>query len=243
MPDNKLQEAVSGRIRALMAKTIENGATEAEAMSAAAKARELMDKYRLTMSDVEIQAEPIVTEDVDREHAVRTSAADYCLPGLRAYCGVQAWYYKTHGGPRRVRLFGLKADVEMARYLYEMIGGAVTVETRAFFKTPAWKNSLNRRNACSSFQVGMTCRINARLQEMAAALAPIAKTANGTALVVVKGALVKEAFDALHLRFSSSSRSGMPAGDGGAYLAGRAAGERVNLSRPVSSAGTRMIGG
>jgi hypothetical protein len=50
--DDTNLELVGRRIRGLLSKTTENGATEAEAMLAAAKARELMDKYRLTLTDV-----------------------------------------------------------------------------------------------------------------------------------------------------------------------------------------------
>lgn len=43
------QQAIAARIRALLAKTTENGATDAEAMSAAEKARELMDRYQIDL--------------------------------------------------------------------------------------------------------------------------------------------------------------------------------------------------
>jgi uncharacterized protein DUF2786 len=71
----QIADAVATRIRGLMAKTTENGCTEEEAMLAAAKARELMDRYRLTMTDVEIQAEPIITETVDRANDLKFAAA------------------------------------------------------------------------------------------------------------------------------------------------------------------------
>ena len=243
MTDNKLQEAVAGKIRALLNKTLENGATEAEAMSAAAKARELMDCYRLSMSDVEIQAEPIETVDLRRGKAKAVAPTDYCMGGIQAYCGVRMWYHTDRQtGYRRARILGLKSDAEMARYLYEMIRGAIETETEAHHRTEIWLDSANRRKATSSFQVGMAVRIDTRLREMARALDPVAKTATGTSLVVVKGAVVKQAFDALGLKFKGHL-GGMSASSGGSYAAGRAAGDRVNLSRPVSSGDTRRIGG
>jgi hypothetical protein len=241
--DNKLQEAAAGKIRALLNKTAENGATEAEAIAAAAKARELMDRYRLSMSDVEIQAEPIETVDLRRGKAKAVAPTDYCMKGIEAYCGVKMWYHTDRQtGYRRARILGLKSDAEMARYLYEMIRGAIETETKSFHKTEIWLENHNRRSATSGFQVGMASRINARLHEMARALDPVAKTATGTSLVVVKGAVVKQAFDALGLKFKGHL-GGMSTGSGGAYAAGRAAGDRVNLSRPVSSGNTRRIGG
>lgn len=237
----KLQEAVSNRIRGLLAKTVENGATEAEAMSSAAKARELMDRYRLSMTDVEIQAEPIITETVERANDLRMAPADYCLHGIDAYCGVKTWYSKSFGH-RLLKILGLKADVEMARYLYEMIAGAIKVETALFQKTKSWLWSDNRRTATSSFQVGMATRIENRLQEMARALEPSAKTASGTALVIVKNAIVDQAFAEVSAGLKRSRLSGgMVDGSSLAYGAGRAAGNRVNLSRPVSGGNTKRL--
>ena len=44
------------RIQALRAKTIDNGCTEDEALSAAAKVAELLDRYDLSLTDVELRA-------------------------------------------------------------------------------------------------------------------------------------------------------------------------------------------
>ena len=43
------------RIQALRTKTIDNGCTEDEALSAAAKVAELLDRYDLSLTDVEIR--------------------------------------------------------------------------------------------------------------------------------------------------------------------------------------------
>ena len=46
------------RIQALRAKTVDNGCTEDEALSAAAKVAELLDRYDLSLTDVELRAAP-----------------------------------------------------------------------------------------------------------------------------------------------------------------------------------------
>lgn len=55
------RRAAAARIRALLMKTVDNGCTEEEAMAAAAKAGELMDRYGLESSEVEIRAEKCTT--------------------------------------------------------------------------------------------------------------------------------------------------------------------------------------
>jgi len=235
MANEAMQEAVSRRIRGLLYKTTENGATEAEAIEAAAKARELMDRYRLSMSDVEIADEPVIQAEVDRPNAKRYAAVDYCGHGIDAYCGVRSWMRRKSGKTVRVYL-GLKPDVEMARYLYEAIAGAIRVELGVYQRQAGYRD----RDETASFQLGMATRINQRLLEMARELEPVAKTASGTALVVVRNAVVNAAYDALGLKFRGSY-SGMSSRSSSARDAGRAAGNRVNLSRPINNANTRRL--
>lgn len=45
------------KIKSLMAKTTENGCTESEALLAAKKAAELMQRYNLSLSQIEIESE------------------------------------------------------------------------------------------------------------------------------------------------------------------------------------------
>ena len=46
------------RIQALRAKTIDNGCTEDEALAAAAKVAELLDRHDLSLTDIEIRETP-----------------------------------------------------------------------------------------------------------------------------------------------------------------------------------------
>ena len=51
-------DKLKARIQALRAKTIDNGCTEDEALSAAAKVAELLDRYALSLTDVEMREVP-----------------------------------------------------------------------------------------------------------------------------------------------------------------------------------------
>jgi len=226
------EDAVAARIRALLSKTVENGATEAEAMSAAAKARELMDKHRLSMSDVEIQAEPIVIEDERRPNKNRVAAVDYAVNGIKAYCGVEGW---RRG--ESYRFLGLAADVEMARYLYRMIAGAIKTELSVFQNKRGYRD----RHETSTFQLSMAVRINHRLKEMSQVANAAAMTATGTALVVVKNPMVTAAYSKATAGFRWVKVSGMSSWGGAARDAGRAAGDRVNLQRPIGGQARGML--
>jgi hypothetical protein len=231
--------AIGRKIRALLNKTVAAGCTEEEAISAATLARKLMDEHRLSQSDIEIKAEPVEDDTIDRVIKQKIAYADYCMSGISRYCGVRMWYTTGYDRVKRIKLLGLKPDIEMARWLYEMIDGAIRVERHAYAKTTGENDRTTNRRLISSFAVGMASRINSRLTAMATVLEPVAKTASGTALIVVKGALVEEAFAKLNLRFSKA-RAGHSVRKASAYLAGQAAGDRVNLNRPL--AGSRPAG-
>jgi hypothetical protein len=57
------RDKIARIIRALLDKTLEKGATEAEAMSAASKARELMDRYQIVLGTAAMEAEGTIKMD------------------------------------------------------------------------------------------------------------------------------------------------------------------------------------
>lgn len=237
------QEDIARRVRGLLNKTVANGCTEAEALAAAQAARRIMDAHRLTQSDVEIEAEPIDDVCIDRPTAQKLAAVDLCCAAISKYCGTKSWYQHKHG-KRMWRVIGLKADTEMAKYLYEMLADTIARETRDYARANAshWSDAAHTRRMNQSFSVGMAQRISRRLREMAEAANAQAVTSTGTALVVVKDHAVSGYFDGLGIKFSGSL-SGPRARSQGAYEAGRAAGERVNLSRPVAGQGQGRLAG
>ena len=56
-PNTAELDKLRARIQALRAKTIDNGCTEDEALSAAAKVAELLDRHDLSLSDIELREE------------------------------------------------------------------------------------------------------------------------------------------------------------------------------------------
>jgi hypothetical protein len=239
MPEPQELDKIIARIRALLDKTTNNGATEAEALSAAEKARELMAKYQVTLTDAEIRKSKIILETFDRSQALQTTAADYCVKGIENLCGVRIWFHtrterSLFGEEHRVRLLailGAKADMEFAHWLYEMIDEAIDHEADNFRRTFGYKSSQSKARSLSSFQAGMATRINHRLIDMANQAKNI-KSTSGTALVVVKDEMLNQAMSDMniHLRRLNIAKS---TSDGNAYAAGIDEGEKVNLNRPL----------
>ena len=80
------REKIAARIRALLAKTVENGCTEAEALAAAQLAAKLLQQYELTLDEVQLRATPFGRHqaqhvDLIGERLARVGAAIAYLVG------------------------------------------------------------------------------------------------------------------------------------------------------------------
>jgi len=101
------------RIQALRAKTIDNGCTEDEALSAAAKVAELLDRYDLSLTDVELRAAPCERR-VYGTHRKKRIPLDDCIGAIAHFCDCRVWREKNAAGESSYVFFGLGADIEVA---------------------------------------------------------------------------------------------------------------------------------
>ncbi len=120
-----------GRIQALRAKTVEQGCTEQEALAAAEKVAELLDRYGLSLSELDLQRQACEGVPVETSRR-RVGPVDDCVPAIAAFFDCRAWGEKSASGTLRYVFFGLPADVAAARYLYELVERAFETETGGF---------------------------------------------------------------------------------------------------------------
>ena len=237
---------VKARIRALAAKTVERGCSEAEAMAAAAKVGELLDVYGLSMSEVELREEACVQRRAAFAGPART-ALRWIYPALLRFCECRGW---TDGRQDFV-LFGLEPDVQMAEWLLHVVARALANEEARYRAGPAYAARREAPQAVlRSFRYGFADRLSKRLDELAdaraAAMAERRAAAGGgstsTALVVAKERKLDEAFRSLGVRLRTTYSSATVR-DRGAFRSGAEAGGRVGLERPVGAGpGTRGLG-
>lgn len=233
-------ESIRAKVRALLAKTVDAGCTESEAMAAAAKAGELMALYQITATETEVKAERCITVVIDGGSG-RSPTVDV-IPAVARFCDCRVWSTKTPCWTRGARatytvkysLFGLPDDAHLAEYLIRAVGSAMRSEVAAFKLTPEYQRAYAARTASTSFLHGMSSRVAARLDEMRRARNP-ASGAPGQAMVVVKNAVVREQFAALGLRLTKRAPVTRTNGDARAFGAGMEAGNRVSLNRPLSA--------
>jgi hypothetical protein len=239
---------VKGRIRALTARTVERGCSEAEALAAAAKVGELLEVYGLSMSEVTLREEACIQHRVTIPGPQRL-ALRWLYPALLRFTECRGW---TDGRADFI-LYGLEPDVQMAEYLLRVAEGALAYEEARYRATPEYlKSRATPQTRLRSFRYGFADRLGKRLEELIEAraaaaearreAAPAPQATASTALVLAKEKKVEEGFRNLGVRLKTVY-STATVRDRGAYGRGQAAGGRVGLERPVGTGpGAKGIG-
>jgi hypothetical protein len=237
-PNVAALDKLKTRIQALRAKTIANGCTEDEALSAAEKVAELLDRHDLSLSDVEIRDEPCEQRTYETFRKKRIPLDD-CIGAVANFCDCRVWREKNPAGENRYVFFGLRADVEVAHYLTELIDAAVRAELGRYKTSRDYARfrHQDRHMANASFTLGMVVSIGDRLTTMKRARDAV-NAGSGRALVVLKAAVVDQEFDKLDLRLRSP-RGGTRLVSGAAYEAGSAAGESMAINTGVRAETTQ----
>lgn len=198
-----------GRIQALRAKTVEQGCTEQEALAAATKVAELLDRYGLSLSELDLRGQACEGSALETERK-RAGPIDDCVPAVAAFFDCRVWGEKGNVGRLRYVFFGLPADVAAARYLYDLVDQAFTRETASFKagETYAELPSAVRRTATNSFQTGLGRGIIAKLHAIRATREVELRRSSGRDLVVLKADIVEAEMAALGLSLRARGRSG-----------------------------------
>lgn len=235
MSQNTELARVKARIRALTDKTVSNGCTEAEAMAAAEMAGRLLERYALTMDEVDVRTSRCGELRVPLR-GVRRRPIDGCVPAIARFCECKVWLSKEERRAFYV-FFGFEDDIALARYLYEVVDRGMSGELETYRGSHAGLQGILLRRALASFQQGMAARVADRLEEMLAQRHQnvAARRSAGMALVLLKDAEVNEAFRASKIRLVSARRRSVRADH--AYGDGYQAGEKINLNRPVKGSG------
>ena len=179
------------RIQALRAKTVEQGCTEAEAMAAAEKVAELLDRYGLSLSEMDLKQQACEGAAVETGRK-RLAPVDECVPGIGLFFDCRVWSEKGADGALRYIFFGLPADVAGARYLYDLVEQAFETETAAFRAGPTYQALQGgmRRTALNSFGIGMSRGIAAKLYALRQSREGALRRSSGRDLVVAKAEVV-----------------------------------------------------
>lgn len=237
-------ENILRKIAALRAKTEEAGATEYEALAAAEKASQLMAEYEIEEADLAARGErekaSVGRKFSDASNRTQFHPVFSVDTMIGRFTGTKAVGDKSSGSPK-VAFIGERPDVELAVFLHDTIKRAIDAEWARYLKIVGRHRG---KGAKRSFELGMTSRLNSRLSELIAEREAV-RDQDCRALVVSKRQVVDAAVREFYPRLKRRSSGGRRINNGDAYSAGREAGSRVGLGRPIgggSSSGPVMIG-
>jgi hypothetical protein len=136
---------------------VRNGCTEAEAIAAAAKAAQMLERYNLTVDEVQMRETPFAkhAEQHDDEVGARLwKVAD----GIAHMTGARYW--TTPPGCRvEISFFGFEHEVEIARYLLDICARAMRQEERRLNRVHGLLVPRKRRMIILPFLDGMSDRL------------------------------------------------------------------------------------
>jgi len=215
---------VASKIRALFAKTPEAGATVEEAAAAAAKAQELITTYNLTLSDLEVQDEgryvKVIVGHVCPKKFVRTHQHLLHVIARANFCrSVRHWLPKSE-------LVGRPENIEFVTWLYSAVQNDIVRLIRE--QKPEWARSSWKR----AFWYGAMRTVQERLHDQRERMEQAAEGAKVTALVLVTEQALDRAVYEL-IGQTTTGRAAGPKKHTTAYEAGKRAGARININRPM----------
>ncbi len=218
-------DRVIQRIQALRAKTVDRGCTEAEAMAAAAKVSEMLDRHDLTLDEISVRRSDCEGVSVSTGRR-RRAPVDSCVPAIATFCDCRVWSEEGDNGALRYVFFGMKADVEAARFLHDLIEVTFDHESAAFRRGEIYLalRGGDRRVALNSFQTGLASGVVAKLSSLKAGRQSAGARRTGLDLVAVKHSVLDEEIARLGLNFTTRKVSSRRYVHGEAYAAGKAAG-------------------
>ncbi len=225
-------------IRALLEKTLENGCTEHEAMHAAEKAQELIERYQIEIGTEELKKEGVERVELDPSGSYEGAFFQWAVGGIGRFCEVKVYTNTIHNGSRFGKKIwygvGLKSDLEFFRYLVKSLTiHALTGATHWAAGQQLKGGQLTR--AKTDFIKACGHRIRHRLFDMVKERDHAKESGSRAVVLIDKKVMISDWFSSqgIHLgRGGTGTRR-----DSWAGAAGAAHGDSASFGRPVGSSG------
>lgn len=234
------------RVSKLLNMANDKGASEQEALTAAAMATKMMEEWNIAMTEVGIKsAEAVgcVAESTIFHNNWKLGDHELARPIARL-CECKYWHIRK---TNNFEFFGIKHEAEYAMYLYEMLSNTIKVELEAYKLTPEFAEYAEFENKITlyrSFIRGMQRRLAERLYEMALEKEHNVKLAksHSNALVVMKQEVIQAAFEDTGTKLKNDGRKFRAPRSKDAFTHGKAAGDKVNITTGIDQSNQKRIG-
>jgi hypothetical protein len=247
-------------IHKLMDQTTTRGRTEGEMDQAMEKMNDLLTTFNLTLDEVMLQNLEYVQEGVTAL-APKGCPMIYLVGDIARFTDTKRWRTRGPGkyvngrtprgyscmkrvptGPDTYQFFGIKSDVEMAVFLYNLVVNSLERASEEYRASDAYKNLSVRgakRSALYSFRQAFTRTIGWRLDALHSeqGRTMTKMQASGNDIVLDKKKVRESKYnEQVGIKLVSGGRSARSGGNSSAGArAGSASANTVNLSRPISN--------
>lgn len=237
---------IIAKIRALLAKTSEAGATEHEAIAAAERARLLMDKYQVEEGDLKIIDEGMASACVQCT-ALEGRFVLRIMNSVDLFCDVYSIRHRVKGSTQvEYEFMGLRSDADMAGWLTASLA-AYAVRGAAEYAAPLLRiaSEIERKRLSWQHRVafveGCGIRISQRLRELAAQRYREAEAGTRALVPINKREKVEAAAAAAYPDLKNTRTPSLLQRHKESIWAGARHGERAELSKPLGAEEARKL--
>jgi hypothetical protein len=225
-------EKIKGKISALLAKTVDNGATKAEMNSALEKANQLMLDFFITENDLKEKDKATINKCVSKKVEKVKSGfdLDLFLFDLHNLFDCKAFHNKYD-----ITFFGYDTDVELCCYFYQMIAKTCLKEKERYTKSFEYmvlKKKVHGKTLSSSFITGFLLEVVLKLKKLYEERNSNIPQNYGL-MLIEKTKNVQNQFDLLNLNLSNSARKKITIGELTAYNQGIQRGREFELIQGI----------
>lgn len=227
---NKIKEKIL-RLRNMVP---EKGASEQEAMTALEKADKLMQEHGISENDLNNAEAARDMRQGEHKHRFKAQhpSSKCCGVTIQKFCGVISWYDPKFQGAKS---FGFSGDVDMYEFLMKLVHDSMDLGWKEFLANNPPKAGVSRHTEYWSFMFGFAERVNIKLRELMEAR-KVNTDSTGTDLVEIKMTVVEQGMSEMlpDVKLKKTHGKGTRV-RADAYGKGQAAGDKVNLNRPIQS--------
>lgn len=225
------KNSIIRKIVALQERTVAQGCSEAEALSAARLVGKLLAQHNLAMTDIQLR-ESSCDHGIIETFSHSEVEIRFCITSIARFCDVKCWRDKNPLTGIQYHFFGLPEDVRTAKWLYEIILVAMGRELVGFRLYMKQEKIRAGKKQVGSFLSGMAGKIGVRLVEMKREQDTKNQATTGRDLVILKSDIVREQFKTLGIDLRQR-RDGRKSFDKAAFNSGDRAGGRVNFNKTI----------
>ena len=234
------------RVSKLLNMANDKGASEQEALTAAAMATKMMEEWNINMTEIGIKsAEAVgcVAESAIFHNNWKLGDQILARPIARL-CDCKYWHIRR---TNNFEFFGIKHDAEYAMYLYEMLSNTIRTSLEAYKLTDDFIDGAKDHNKITMYRDfinKMQQRLAERIYEMALEKEHNVKLAKSSsnALMVMKQDVIQAAFEESGIKLKSDGRKFRNIKKTSAGEAGRAAADKVVITTGINHNDQKRIG-